>query len=284
MKESTNILDKNTNSNKMNIYEQIKEVLKEGINELVKPSILKKMLKDSYGTNPNSIILSDYCYNRYNKGIPFNKHLFEYINRSSYRYIGEKYPYTGLILHQPKGYKKEIVIGEWIDGKKLLHKKTSNETYIDNQNEIISKNQIINLYNEYNRILRYELNLLDCKPTEVRHLIGRIGEFICALETDGMLARQPNQHGFDVTSNGRRISVKTTAQLTGFISINKNTFNNFDDFFVIQYINDNFKVVFYGAKEEVQKISRVYGTKYEVDILRLKKLNSHKEYRFVEKI
>lgn len=147
---------------------------------------------------------------------------------------------------------------------------------------MISQDQIVNLYNEYNKILRYEINLLDCKPTEVRHLIGRIGEFICAIETRGMLARQPNQHGFDVTSSGRRISVKTTAQVNGFISINKNTFNEFDDFFIVQYSNDKFKVIFHGPKEEVQKISRVYGTKYEVDILRLGKLHIRKEYKFLK--
>lgn len=86
-----------------------------------------------------------------------------------------------------------------------------------------------------------------------------------------------NQHGFDVVSDGRRISVKTTAQSSGFISINKNTFDDFDDFFVVQYVNDDFKVIFFGSKEEVQKISRIYGSQYEVEISLLKKLN--KEYQ-----
>lgn len=48
-------------------------------------------------------------------------------------------------------------------------------------------------------------------------------------------------------------------------------------FFVVQYVNDDFKVIFFGSKEEVQKISRVYGSQYEVEISHLKKIN--KEYQ-----
>lgn len=95
------IHDESTSATKMTIYEQLKEVLKNDMNTLVTSSILKEMLKELYGTNPASVILSDYCYNRYNNGISFNKHLFEYVNRNSYKYIGEHYPYTGLIFHKP---------------------------------------------------------------------------------------------------------------------------------------------------------------------------------------
>ncbi|CAN2251174.1 hypothetical protein STFR1_30014 [Bacillus vallismortis] len=112
------------------------------------------------------------------------------------------------------------------------------------------------------------MNILNCNPTELRHLIGRIGEFICALQTNGTLARQTNHDGFDVVSNSRRISVKTTAQLSGFIPINQNTNNDFDDF----------NIIYFGPKEEVKTISKVYGGKYEVSIGQLKKLN--REYQF----
>ncbi|AXC53027.1 DUF7225 domain-containing protein [Bacillus subtilis] len=261
----------------MTIYEQIKDALKNKINELVSPQEVKKTLQEKYGTNPDSIILSDYCYNRYNKGISFYKHLFEYMNRSSYKYLGENSLYTGLIFRKSKGEDKEVIVGEWVNGVKSLREASVTNNQINDQAEIISKEQLVNLYNEYNQILRYEMNVLNCKPTELRHLIGRIGEFICAIQTNGTLARQTNQHGFDVVSDGRRISVKTTAQSSGFISINKNTFDDFDDFFVVQYVNDDFKVIFFGSKEEVQKISRIYGSQYEVEISLLKKLN--KEYQ-----
>jgi len=256
----------------MTIYEQMKAVLQNDINKVVTTSEIKNQIYNLYGTNPSSIILSDYCYNRYNNGIAFNNHLFEYVNRSAYKYLGENYLYTGLIYHNPKGTDSEIVVGEWINGEKFLNSQKINNTYKDSQT--ISKEQLVNLYSEYNKILRYEMNVLNCKPTELRHLIGRIGEFICAIKTNGSLARQPNQHGFDVVSNGRRISVKTTAQQSGFITINQNTFDHFQDFFVVQYVNDDFNVIFYGPKEEVKRISRVCDNQYEVDITKLKTLNS----------
>ena len=45
-------------------------------------------------------------------------------------------------------------------------------------------------------------------PTELRHLIGRIGELYAALITNGQMATEVNQQGYDVVSvNGERISV-----------------------------------------------------------------------------
>lgn len=60
-------------------------------------------------------------------------------------------------------------------------------------------------------------------PTELRHLCGRIGELYAALVSNGQLAQQVNQRGYDVVGgNGERISVKTTAMMTrgGHISFN----------------------------------------------------------------
>lgn len=70
-----------------------------------------------HGCNPSSIIPSDYCYNRLNNGIDFGNylHIFEYLTRSSYKYLGENYPYNGKIYHKPRSG-KEIVVGEWVNG------------------------------------------------------------------------------------------------------------------------------------------------------------------------
>lgn len=248
---------------KKTIYDQVKEVLYGRVNELVTPSDIKEQLFSQFGTNPGSVILSDYCYNRYNNGITFNKHLFQYIDRGFYKYLGEHYPFTGLIFHKPKGHDKEIIVGEWNDGEKVL---------FDNNELLISKEQVVKLYEQYNEILRLEMNILNCKPTELRHLIGRIGEFFCAIHTNGSLARETNQHGFDVIANGRKISVKTTAQTNSFITVNQNTFPQFDDFFVVQYVNDTFKIIYYGPKEDLLDISRSYDNKYEIDIHKLHNL------------
>lgn len=49
-------------------------------------------------------------------------------------------------------------------------------------------------------------------PTELRHLCGRIGELFVAVLTNGQMANEVNQKGYDVVSaNNEQISVKTTA-------------------------------------------------------------------------
>lgn len=87
---------------RLTIYEQIKMVLADRVGNIVKSSEVKKVLLEMFGTKPNSVILSDYCYNRYNAGISFKQHLFVYMGRNTYKYIGERAPYTGFIFQKPK--------------------------------------------------------------------------------------------------------------------------------------------------------------------------------------
>ncbi len=251
----------------MTIYKQLIDVLQGQEGDTFSSIEIKERLITKFKTNPSSIILSDYCYNRYNNGVPFNKHLLIYINRSTYRFVGENYPYTGLIFHKPKVSESENVVGEWNNGKLLLYPK--DQTFKQSN---IGLSQIKKLYEEYMEMLRFEMNILGCKATELRHLIGRLGEFFCVLYTNGELAKVTNQHGYDVIKAGRRISVKTTAQDNSFITINKNTFDQFDDFFVVQYKDDDFRLLFYGPKEEIPT-PRTYGNKYEVDISSLKRIS-----------
>jgi len=65
------------------------------------------MVRTKHGVNEGSIIPSDYCYNMANKGKladasleKFN--IFEWISRGKYRYLGENYPYSGLVLSNPR--------------------------------------------------------------------------------------------------------------------------------------------------------------------------------------
>ena len=245
----------------LTIYEQLKEVLEGREGDIITATEMKDVLTVKYGTNKESVLLADYCYNRYNNGISFTKHLFQYIDRNMYKYLGENARYTGLIFQKKKGEASECIVGEWIDGVKYMHR------------DGLSKAQIIQLYTYYNEIWRYELQILQSKPTELRHLMGRIGEFLCVLETDGQLALNVNEPGYDVIgANGRKISVKTTAQRNGFVVINRNTFHLWDDLFVVQYKNDMFQVVFFGAKEQIIDICRIYENTYEVDLAKLEKL------------
>jgi hypothetical protein len=106
----------------MTIYEQIIDLLKDDFGRMVSTSKLLKELKLKHGTKSSSVILSDYCYNRINDGIKFDKHIFQYFDHNKYKYLGENYPFTGLIIHKPKGAKNEYVVGEWILGRKIIYK------------------------------------------------------------------------------------------------------------------------------------------------------------------
>ncbi|AXF84864.1 hypothetical protein DTO96_100575 [Ephemeroptericola cinctiostellae] len=108
---------------------------------------------------------------------------------------------------------------------------------------MINAKQIRTLYNRYLELIKLEVEMFGVKPTEVRHLIGRLGEFYCALKVDGTLAHSPNQQGFDVVcQNGKRISMKTTAQKTGFIAISSKTINIVDDLMIIQYLDQTLSI------------------------------------------
>ena len=101
---------------------------------------------------------------------------------------------------------------------------------------MLSIEQIKLLHEKYLELIKLEVETFGVKPTEVRHLIGRLGEFHCALQVGGSLAHEVNQHGFDVGApSGRRISVKTTAQTTGFVAIRESTLSKVDDLMVLQY-------------------------------------------------
>ncbi|MEK5232775.1 hypothetical protein MHB42_13490 [Lysinibacillus sp. FSL K6-0232] len=240
------------------IYEQLKEALVGREGDIITATAIKGLLEKKYGVNKSSVLLSDYCYNRYNEGVLFTKHLFQYIDHNMYQYLGENALYTGLIFQKKKGQANECIVGEWINGVKYVKR------------DGLSKAQITQLHTHYNEIWRYELHILQSKPTELRHLMGRIGEFLCVLQTDGQLALNANERGYDVVSaNGRKISVKTTAQTNGFIAINRNTFHLCDDLFIVQYKNDMFQVVFFGEKEKIIDSCRVYQNTYELDVSKI---------------
>ena len=137
---------------------------------------------------------------------------------------------------------------------------------------MLSLKRIQELYDRYNELLKLEIEEFGCALTEVRHLIGRLGEFYCALEVKGSMAKEPNQHGFDVIDkNKRRISVKTTAQKSGFFRINENTIEQVDDLMLIQYIDGKLEVLYYGTMKKAESAIRK-GNHWELDISKAKKI------------
>ncbi|MGB1560727.1 MAG: DUF6998 domain-containing protein [Sinimarinibacterium flocculans] len=110
-------------------------------------------------------------------------------------------------------------------------------------------------------IIRLETLEFGVRATEVRHLIGRLGEFYCALQVNGTLAHVTNQHGFDVVcSQGRRVSVKTTAQKTGFVGLGKQSaIDQTDDLMIVQYSDGQLSTVYYGPVGPAVAAARLYG-------------------------
>ena len=80
---------------------------------------------------------------------------------------------------------------------------------------------------------------------ELRHLNGRIGELYVALITNGQMATEVNQKGYDVISHdGERISVKTTTMDggTGHIPFNPKTLDQVDRVFVLKINTEEMQI------------------------------------------
>lgn len=82
-------------------------------------------------------------------------------------------------------------------------------------------------------------------PTELRHLCGRIGELYAALITNGQMATEVNQQGYDVVSgDGERISVKTTATMgySGQVGFNTNSLEFVDRVIVLRINTEEMQI------------------------------------------
>jgi len=82
-------------------------------------------------------------------------------------------------------------------------------------------------------------------PTELRHLSGRIGELYSALITNGQMATDVNQQGYDVVSSlGERVSVKTTATMgsNGSITFNPRTLNQVDRIIILRINTEDMQI------------------------------------------
>lgn len=140
---------------------------------------------------------------------------------------------------------------------------------------MISLDRIQQLFDKYYELIRLETSEFGVNATEVRHLLGRLGEFYCALQIGGTLAHLTNQHGFDVIcSAGRKVSVKTTAQKSGFVPIGKSTIHKADDLMIVQYQEGMLTTVYYGPVAEAVSAARYYepSGNYELDISKARRL------------
>ena len=82
-------------------------------------------------------------------------------------------------------------------------------------------------------------------PTELRHLSGRIGELYAALITNGQMATEVNQAGYDVVgADGERVSVKTTAMMgtSGHIAFSRNTLDKVDRVVILRINTEEMQI------------------------------------------
>lgn len=107
------------NISKSQIEQEVIETFRNiQIGEIFTSAEIKEKVYLKFKRNKSSIIPSDYCYNRYNYGINYDKklHLFEFLDDGKYKYLGENSIYTGKIKHRIKGSDNEIIVGEVVDG------------------------------------------------------------------------------------------------------------------------------------------------------------------------
>ncbi len=107
-------------------------------------------------------------------------------------------------------------------------------------------------------MLQQEVETFGVSATETRHLVGRIGELYACVITNGQMAPNTNEKGYDVvSSNGERISVKTTATTTtsGGATFNLKTLD-FVDRIMIMRINEDLEieVLFDAPTEEARQL------------------------------
>jgi hypothetical protein len=146
---------------------------------------------------------------------------------------------------------------------------------------MLTPSRLKQLRDRYLELVRLEVEEFGVKATEVRHLVGRLAEFHCALAIGGQLTHQANQPGFDVlAASGRTISVKGTAQRSGFVPISKRTIHKADDLMIIQYSAGQLTPLYYGCIRRACAIARydIPTQKYEVSIARARKLGDGLRY------
>lgn len=119
LEEKYIIFEKKREFEKMTIDEQMRTVVTEivseyGVRYKISLKELYELLSARFQTNSGSIIPSDYCYNRVNKGIEFHKkpRLFNFLGEGMYECLGENYLYTGDVENASDG----TVVGSWENG------------------------------------------------------------------------------------------------------------------------------------------------------------------------
>ena len=119
--------------------------------------------------------------------------------------------------------------------------------------------------------------------TELRHLTGRIGELYAALITNGQMATNVNEKGYDVVGeSGERVSVKTTGMLgsSGHISFNPNTLDVVDRVIILRINTEEMQIetLLNDTRENAEKLMTATNASGKRSIA-LSKMVAGKVYR-----
>mgnify|MGYP001765020311 CR=1 FL=1 len=140
---------------------------------------------------------------------------------------------------------------------------------------MLTLSQLDILRHQYLALLKLEVEAFGVQPTEVRHLIGRLGEIHAALLVKGQLAHKVNQHGFDVIDpQGQCISVKTTAQTSGFVTLSGKTHSKAQQLMLLQYVQGELSTVYHGPMALVAQEARDYRGNLELDLSKARSLQA----------
>lgn len=134
------------------------------------------------------------------------------------------------------------------------------------------------LHDRYLELIRVEMDEFGTRATDLRHLISRLGELHAALQRGGDLVPALEPPGFQVLDpQGRRISVKTTTQLNGFVSISSSAIEHSHDLMIVHYQNGRLVTIYHGPVENAKAAARFYAPSksYELDIATAQKLAGH---------
>ena len=132
----------------MTIADEFIETFKnEVVGTVFDTSTIVNMVCDNFNRSKDSINPADYCYNKWNAGMPSKEKrccLFEYLGAKTYKYLGENYQYNGKVYHKTKSGIEKCV-GEWVDG---VFSEYDNEQGVE-ENIMFNKNILKNYVAEY---------------------------------------------------------------------------------------------------------------------------------------
>ena len=132
----------------MTIADEFIETFKnEVVGTVFDTSTIVNMVCDNFNRSKDSINPADYCYNKWNAGMPSKEKrccLFEYLGAKTYKYLGENYQYNGKVYHKTKSGIEKCV-GEWVDG---VFSEYDNEQDVE-ENIMFNKNILKNYVAEY---------------------------------------------------------------------------------------------------------------------------------------